>query len=128
MNGMTEEYIPGLVSFIEPTFNRAHMIFRALDSVLAQAYRPIELIVVEDGSTDDTQPVPSAWSKKHKIAAFNVKLILQSNQGAQVAHNRGLSESSGERAAIHEAQTSLPGAEVEYLPTEKGTAVVKKTC
>ena len=96
MSWMPEDYVQGLVSVIVPTFNRAHMIFRALDSVFAQTYRPIELIVVDDGSTDDTQTVLSAWSEKHRSANFIIKLVVQSNRGAQFARNRGLRESYGE--------------------------------
>ncbi len=122
MSWMPEEYIPGLVSVIVPTFNRAHMILRALDSVFAQTYRPIELIVVDDGSTDDTQPVLSAWSKTHESAAFNVKLILQSNQGAQVARNRGLSESSGEYIQFLDSDDEL----LEYKIAAQ-TELLKRT-
>lgn len=48
---MSEEYEPGLVSVIIPTYNRAHFLVEAMDSVWSQTYRPIELIVVADGSS-----------------------------------------------------------------------------
>ena len=43
-----------LVSTIIPTYNRAALLVRALDSVAAQAYRPIEVVIIDDGSTDNT--------------------------------------------------------------------------
>ncbi len=61
---MSPEYEPGLVSVIIPTYNRAHFLVEAMDSVWNQTYRPIELIVVDDGSTDHTQDVLHDWAKK----------------------------------------------------------------
>jgi hypothetical protein len=49
---MSPDFEPGLVSVIIPTYNRAHMIGETLESVFAQIYRPIEIIVVELGSGD----------------------------------------------------------------------------
>jgi glycosyltransferase involved in cell wall biosynthesis len=61
---MSEEYIPGIVSVIIPTYNRAKYLVEAMDSVWNQTYRPIELIVVDDGSTDGTKEILEDWKKK----------------------------------------------------------------
>lgn len=50
-----------LISIVIPTYNRADLITDALDSVCAQTYRPIELLIVDDGSTDETEAVVNEW-------------------------------------------------------------------
>jgi len=72
-----------LVSVIIPTYNRADLVRRAVDSVLAQTFSDFELIVVDDGSTDRTQEV---------LAAVDDRLVLitQPRAGVGAARNRGL--------------------------------------
>jgi glycosyltransferase involved in cell wall biosynthesis len=94
---MSEEYEPGLVSVIIPTYNRAHFLGEAMDSVWAQTYRPIEMLVVDDGSTDNTPQVLEDWGKRHsEDPQFELRYFHQENKGAPAARNLGLIESSGE--------------------------------
>lgn len=93
---MSDAFRPGVVSVIVPTYNRERLITSALDSVFTQTWRPIELIVVDDGSADETPIVLESWAARHRGEGFEVRLIHQLNQGAQVARNRGLSECTGE--------------------------------
>jgi glycosyltransferase involved in cell wall biosynthesis len=94
---MSEEYEPGLVSVIIPTYNRAHFLVEAMDSVWSQTYRPIELLVVDDGSTDNTAEVVEEWSKKcSSDVGFKLRYFHQENKGAPAARNLGLIESKGE--------------------------------
>ncbi len=92
---MAPEFEPGLVSVIVPTYNRAHLIEKTLQSVRRQTYRPIELLVVDDGSTDNTQQVVREFAEA-AAGELRVRYVRQENQGAQVARNRGLVESRGE--------------------------------
>ncbi len=94
---MSPEYEPGLVSVIIPTYNRAHFLVEAMDSVWNQTYRPIELIVVDDGSTDNTQEVLHDWARKSAADdQFRLRSFHQENKGAPTARNLGLIESHGE--------------------------------
>jgi glycosyltransferase involved in cell wall biosynthesis len=78
-----------LVSVIIPAFNREDTIARSIDSVLVQNYRPIEVIVVDDGSTDRTVEVVQSYGEE-------VILIRQSNGGPSSARNSGAARARGE--------------------------------
>ncbi len=71
------------VSVIIPTYNRAHCVGEAIDSVLAQTFTDYEIIVVDDGSTDNTSAVLKAYGNK-------IRAIRQNNQGVSVARNTGI--------------------------------------
>ncbi len=77
------------VSVIIPTYNRAGMLKEAIDSVLAQDYSDFELIVVDDGSTDETPHILKCYGGK-------IKRICQRNQGVSAARNRGIAAASGQ--------------------------------
>jgi glycosyltransferase involved in cell wall biosynthesis len=78
-----------LVSIVIPTYNRAAYLGEAIDSVLAQDYTPIELIVIDDGSTDDTPAVLSRYAGRCRSEA-------QQNQGQSRTLNRGWQLARGE--------------------------------
>lgn len=81
------------VSVIIPTYNRALYITSALDSVFAQNYNNFEVIVVDDGSTDNTREVLRKYFKK-------IVYIYQENSGVSSARNRGIRRSQGEWLAF----------------------------
>ncbi len=70
--------IPNLVSTIIPVYNRPVMLRLAVTSVLNQAYRPIQIIVVDDGSTDDTLQVAHELREKHPDL---IKVATKENSG-----------------------------------------------
>lgn len=82
-----------MVSVLIPTFNRARVIRRCVDSALSQTYRPLEIIVVDDGSTDDTRAVLASYGDK-------VVYIYQENAGLASARNVGLAVANGEYVAF----------------------------
>lgn len=84
----------GLVSVIIPTYNRSAFLKEAIESVMVQTYRPIECIVVDDGSTDDTKKVVEEIAKTVD-KNFKLLYIFQENSGSQVARNTGTKSSSG---------------------------------
>ena len=79
-----------LVTIIMPAYNAEKTISRAIGSVLKQDYSNIELIVVNDGSTDNTRSVCEQFSDAR------IKVITQENKGLSGARNTGLSNSKGE--------------------------------
>lgn len=81
------------VSVIIPTYNRATLVVAAIDSVLQQTYRDTEIIVVDDGSTDDTEA---------RLAAYGSRIVYlkQANGGIDAARNRGLDAATGEYVAL----------------------------
>lgn len=83
------------VSVIIPTFNCERFIAQTIESVLAQTYRDLELVVVDDGSTDNTRLIVEEFLKDKRV-----RYIYQNNSGASTARNKGFLESSGEYIAF----------------------------
>ena len=91
-----------LISVIIPTYNRGWIIKEAIDSVLAQDYVNFELIVVDDGSTDDTHDILNSYQS-------NFLVLRQNNKGVSSARNRGLAAASGHFIAFLDSDdTWLP--------------------
>ncbi|MBC2717421.1 MAG: glycosyltransferase family 2 protein [Desulfobacteraceae bacterium] len=95
------DFCLGWISTVVPTYNRSDFLLNALESIRQQSYRPIEIVVVDDGSTDDTIRVIRKWAKQYnEPKTFVIRWIVQSNQGANAARNRGIEESHGEFIAF----------------------------
>jgi GT2 family glycosyltransferase len=84
---------PGLVSIIIPTYNRAGLIRLAIDSALAQTYGRIEIIVVDDGSKDNTREVVESYGDP-------VRYVYKQNGGVAAARNLGFRHARGEFIAL----------------------------
>ena len=90
-----------LVSVIIPTFNRAAILPNAMDSVYEQTYRPIEMIIIDDGSKEDIQAVVKNWTDKNsRNDDFSTRYIYQKNAGANAARNKGIALATGEYIAF----------------------------
>jgi glycosyltransferase involved in cell wall biosynthesis len=93
-----------VVSVVMPAFNEQAFIAEALDSVLAQSYKSVELIVVDDGSADRTAEIASA---------HGARILRRSHQGAAAACNAGLAAASGEYWVIFDADDVMPRERLE---------------
>ena len=85
-----------LVSVIIPNYNYEHYLSEAVDSVLAQTYPNIEIIIVDDGSKDNSRETIESYGDK-------VTAIFQKNQGVSAARNNGVATSSGKFVAFLDA-------------------------
>jgi len=98
-----------LVSVIIPCFNAAHTIDRAIRSIYIQDYPHIELIAVDDGSTDNSKEKILSWQEAFSAKGIELQYVFQANQGSGSAVNTGLKYVTG-------AFLSLLDADDEYLP------------
>lgn len=97
-----------LLSIVVPTFNYGHMLRRSLESVLSQMTGECELVVIDDGSTDDTAAVLESLAASHPNG---LRWMRQENAGAASARNHGLRASRGSHVLFLDADDELlPGA------------------
>jgi glycosyltransferase involved in cell wall biosynthesis len=82
-----------LVSVIIPTYNRGWILREAIDSVLAQDFQDYELIVVDDGSSDNTREILNTYGR-------NIIVLRQTNKGVSAARNRGIAQAGGQLVAF----------------------------
>jgi len=108
---MSEANSSPLVSVIMAAYNAAEHIGEALESALAQDWRPLEIVVVDDGSSDDTATVVGRYPE--------VVYVHQDNKGPSAARNAAVEHSSGEFVANFDSDDLLPPTrvsdQVEYL-------------
>ncbi len=91
------------VSVIIPTYNRAHVLPRAVDSVLAQTFQQIEILIIDDGSTDNTPEILEAYGDR-------LMLLSQKNGGVSQARNVGIRAASGTFIAFLDSDDAwMPG-------------------
>jgi glycosyltransferase involved in cell wall biosynthesis len=109
------------VSVIIPAYQYGHFLGEAVDSVLAQTYKDYELIVVDDGSTDQTREVAAAYGDR-------TRYIYQDNRGLSAARNTGVAASKGEYVGFLDADDVwLPNkleVEVQFLDTHTSVGLV----
>lgn len=112
-----------LVSVVTASYNMGKYVGLAVESVLAQNYPAIEVIVIDDGSTDDTPEVLSKYREDSRV-----KLIRQENAGQTVAKNRGVQVAQGEYIAFCDADNLwLPNKlsrQIKFFNDQNDIAVV----
>lgn len=104
-----------LFSVIVPVYNREEMVGEALDSVFAQTYRPIELVIVDDGSTDNSASTIKDWTNIKQSDSFIVRYVHQENQGVCTARNTGIKHASGDYVQFLDSDDWLHPERLEKL-------------
>jgi len=99
-----------LVSVVIPLYQAAHTIQQTLQSVMQQDYRPIEIIVVNDGSTDQSLSYADTFIQENTTHNVIFQVVSQPNQGASSARNTGMRLAKGDYIALLDADDQwLPG-------------------
>lgn len=104
-----------LVSYIVPAYNADKYIGEALESCLAQDYRPLEVVVVDDGSTDNTAAAVRQFGSEQENGRFRIVYLLQENAGPSAARNNGLLNSRGEAIGFLDADDLIPPGRTTLL-------------
>ena len=99
------------VSIIVPIYNTAKYLPKCLDSIVNQTYQNLEIILVDDGSTDDSKKIADHYAKKDK----RIKVIHQKNQGQSTARNVGLSKATGDYISFIDSDDEIEASFVEKL-------------
>lgn len=126
-----------LVSVIIPVYNSINTIEKTIDSVINQTYKKIEVILIDDGSTDGSIEIMRKYIEKHKTVIF--KIITKKNGGVSSARNRGIDESTGDyisfldsddiwlpRKIEHQVSIFLNNPQVDCLGTTMNGQKIKK--
>lgn len=90
------QFTLGLVSVVTPCYNGESFLDRYFEGILAQTYRPIEVVLIDDGSTDATYSFALSYKEKLEKQGIRFVCIHQENKGQAAAINRGLPEVTGE--------------------------------
>ncbi|UCD29376.1 MAG: glycosyltransferase family 2 protein [Planctomycetota bacterium] len=111
-----------LVSVIMPVYNGADFLAEAIHNIQQQGYRPIEIIIVDDGSVDETATIVAQFKE-------DIRYVYQSNQGPAAARNTGINLATGEYIAFLDvddlwAQNRL-STQIDFLTTHPGVDIVQ---
>lgn len=103
------------ISVIIPTYNSSSYITRTLDSVLSQSVLPDEIVIVDDGSSDNTIEVIEEYKKLNKEVLENIKVFQQKNMGAGATRNRAVKEATGDWIAFLDSDDIWMAGKMEVV-------------
>ena len=93
-----------MITIFTPTYNRAYILPKLYNSLCKQTSKSFEWVLVDDGSTDDTEVLAKHWTEERKI---NMRYFKQKNLGKPIAHNRGVKEAKGDLFACVDSDDYL---------------------
>lgn len=102
-----------IITVFTPTYNRAELLPRVFDSLCRQTYKGFEWIIVDDGSTDETEAVCHTLAQKEN--AFPIRYYKKSNGGKHIAVNDGVKEAKGKLFFILDSDDWLPETALENV-------------
>lgn len=114
-----------MLTIFTPTYNRAYVLPRLYKSLIEQKNKDFEWIVVDDGSTDDTETLVKNWIDEKKIDIIYYK---QENQGKPIAHNLGVEKSSGELFTCIDSDDYLTSNATEIILNKWNNVKKNKNC
>lgn len=127
-NANATQFTSGLVSVVTPCYNGESFLDRYFEGILAQTYRPIEVILVDDGSTDATYSLTLSYKEKLEAQGIRLVCIHQNNRGQAAAINRALPAVTGEFIMWPDSDDLMyPDnlkKKVDYLNTHPNTGFV----
>ena len=105
------------ISIIVPVYNVSEYLAKCLDSLVSQSFKNIEIIVVNDGSTDNSEEIVKEYQKRY----MNIKYFYKENGGLSSARNYGLEKATGEYIIIidHDDKLTNNALEILYNATKK---------
>lgn len=110
LNNEERSFINGLVSVIIPVYNAAKVIRKTLDSVFEQTYKNIEVVLVDDCSTDNSKQIINEYAKTHDGIVY---CLQETNQGAGAARNKALEIAQGQYVAFLDADDKWKPQKIE---------------
>lgn len=99
------------VSVIVPVYNVENYLSSSVNSIQSQTYKHLEIILIDDGSTDNSKKICDGLAKKDA----RIRVLYQENSGASLTRNRGIAESTGDYIMFMDADDDLSPYAVEYL-------------
>lgn len=112
------------VSIIIPYYNRADYFARTLQSIVQQTYRPLEILLVDNLSTDSSVEIAKNFREQYQREDFNIKLLSCDKRGAPAARNKGLFEAHGDYAYFFDSDDEMSDTFIsEAITTAESSGV-----
>lgn len=109
------------ISIVIPVYNRAHIVERTLQSVLAQQYRPLQVVLVDNDSNDNSLDVLENWAATNSTPDFEVCVVTEAHRTAGAARNRGASVATGDWLIFFDSDDEMhPRLVTSYVEAVNG--------